>query len=222
MTPEPRGAGQVHAEADTSPGRQTIQTIRHLLDESEQEVVLWIDFGGVICPGLGSGTVAVAELLGTPWEEMYRAADSFARTMGTSGMGPLELGLMTQDAWIDEVLRRCGQPHRAADLPGRFEDVWYSGRTIDRPFYQDLLEVRASGVPMGVLTNSVAEWEGPRRHMVDLDADFDAVVRSHVIHRMKPDPDIFAHAETLLGGAGAVHVLVDDLERNCVGAREAG
>lgn len=200
----------------------TIASLRKIIVTSDSDVVLWIDFGGVICPGTGTATDEVAGLLGTTWVQMYAAADAFAGTLGTFGLGPLELGLIAQDAWIDEVLSRLGSSMRAADLPERFETVWYRGRDIDWPFYRALLELRAERVAVGVLTNSVAEWEGPRCRMVDLDADLDAVVRSHVIHRMKPDPEMFSYAEGVLGGPGVTHVLVDDLARNCQGARNVG
>jgi putative hydrolase of the HAD superfamily len=207
---------------DRTPGERTLDELRSLLAQTDREIVVWIDFGGVLCPGLGTGMSEVARLLGAPWNSVAAAAQDIARDHGTTGMGPLELGLMRQDDWIDAVLGRLGSSRRAVDLSERFEDVWYRGRTIDRPFYDGLVEIRRSGVPLGVLTNSVAEWEMPRRRMVDLDADFDAIVRSHLVQRMKPHPDIFAHAETLLGGGDAQHVLVDDLERNCVGARNVG
>ena len=196
--------------------------IHEMLERSDREVVLWIDFGGVISPSVGGSASGVAHLLGATWPEVYAASDDFARTLGTTGLGPLELGLLSQDAWVDEVLERLGSSLRADRLPERFEDVWYRGRGIDEEFYRALLGIRGSGVSMGVLTNSVAEWEQPRRRMVDLDTDFDAVVRSHVVGLMKPDPGIFAYAQRQLGGLGALHVLVDDLERNCVGARAVG
>lgn len=76
---------------------------------------------------------------------------------------------------------------------------------------------------IGLLSNSGsrAELDGcvaPGR----LDALFDEVMSSGEISLMKPQPEVFAYAAAKLGALPEECIMVDDMERYCRGAEEAG
>lgn len=192
------------------------------MSEYKSDYVVWCDFGGVISPDLGGSLDRVAASIGVRWADIAAAADRVAEPMGLRGLQPLELGLIAQDEWADRVSEVLTESHVLSGSLRGFDAHWYQGRVLDQELLAGLAELRAAGVPVGMLTNSVLEWEPHRAVLLGEEERFDAVLRSHEVQLAKPDPAVFAHAETMLGEPAAVRLLIDDLEENCAGAEAVG
>jgi putative hydrolase of the HAD superfamily len=184
---------------------------------------VWCDFGGVLTPPIDEAAAAIAAEAGVPWPILWAAVGRVAARAGLTGLGPLELGRMSQREWGAQV--EAELPRRVVsrvDL-GDWGNHWYRGRSINRPLIAELRRLQTDGVAVGLLTNSVAEWEPLRSRMLGGDVDlFVAVVRSHEIGIAKPDPAIFDHADSLRLGTPERTVLIDDTHQNCQAARGRG
>jgi putative hydrolase of the HAD superfamily len=183
--------------------------------------VLWADFGGVLTPPVREAAARVSAASGVPWPELAEAAEQVAAELGLHGLGPLELGILTQREWADRLTARLVATPRT-DL-GRWDEHWYTDRPLDRVLVDELRRIAGRGVRVGLLTNSVAEWERHRTRMLAGVDVFAAAVRSHETGLAKPDPAIFRHADRVLPApAGTRAVLVDDLPDNCAAAERNG
>ncbi|GGL45898.1 HAD family hydrolase [Nocardia jinanensis] len=188
---------------------------------AEQPIaVLWCDFGGVLTPPVTEAAARIARAAGIPWPVLWRAIDAVASDLGLRGMAPLERGLLSQAEWGSRV--EAALPIRPAIELGDWGEHWYRDRPVNTPLLAALARLRDSGVRIGMLTNSVREWEPYRERMLrDHVRVFDAVVRSHERAIAKPDPRIFAVAEEHLPSGGAA-LLLDDGAVNCRAARDFG
>ena len=82
--------------------------------------------------------------------------------------------------------------------------------------------LRDEGLRMALLTNNVREWEPHWRAMAPIDDLFALVVDSAYVGMRKPDREIYDLTVERLGVPAHECLFVDDLERNCDAAREAG
>jgi putative hydrolase of the HAD superfamily len=83
--------------------------------------------------------------------------------------------------------------------------------------------LRADGYRTALVTNNVREGSARWRAMLPIDELFDVVVDSSAVGMRKPNPAIFLHTLSLLGGIPPERaVFLDDVEGNLVGARLAG
>ncbi|MEN2738822.1 HAD family phosphatase [Microbacterium sp. X-17] len=179
---------------------------------------VWCDFGGVLTPPIADAAAEVARAAGVPWDRIWRAIDEVAAAEGLHGMQPLELGVLSQAAWGARVEEALGV-RPAIDLR-EWDRHWYRDRPVDAALLDVLAGLRRRGIGVGLLTNSVREWEPHRARLLRGYADvFQAVVRSHEVALAKPDPRIFAHAASLLPGPT---LLIDDSAENCRAARAVG
>ena len=105
---------------------------------------------------------------------------------------------------------------------GAWGDHWYRRRCVNRELAAELTRIRSSGIPLGLLTNSVREWEPHRARILADGPPFDAFVRSHELGVAKPSPGIYRHAESLLPAAHGVPLLIDDVFENCAAASRRG
>jgi len=182
--------------------------------------VVWCDFGGVLTPPMTDATERFARVAGVEWEELRIAIAQVAARLGSEGMLPLELGAIGQAEW--GLMVEAALPVQPAIRLAEWDRYWYLDRPLDGDLLGALGRLRERGVAVGMLTNSVREWEPHRVRMLGPHAGaFDAVVRSHEVGLAKPDPRIFALAdEQLPPGGGAM--LIDDLDGNCRAARAFG
>ncbi|PRY65432.1 putative hydrolase of the HAD superfamily [Glaciihabitans tibetensis] len=192
------------------------------LDSAKPLDVVWCDFGGVLTPHLDEAIGHVVEASGVPWPVLMAAAGEVARELGVTGLGPLELGLLSQQEWGARVAHALPPEQKSRVDLGRWDEYWYRDRPVNVELLEMLGELAATGVRIGMLTNSVAEWEPHRGRMLAGVTVFDAYVRSHEIGIAKPDPRIYAHADTVLAPSGGRVVLIDDLTANCEAAEANG
>jgi len=86
-----------------------------------------------------------------------------------------------------------------------------------------LTSLRAQGRKLGLLTNGFSETHREKIALLQLTDAFDAIFIADEVGMLKPDPLLFAHACTTLGGAPARSVMVGDrYDRDVRGAMEAG
>jgi len=184
--------------------------------------VIWCDFGGVLTPHLDEAIGHVVDASGVPWDVLMAAAGRVAAQLGVTGLGPLELGLLSQQEWGDRVAAALPREHSSRIDLGLWDHYWYRDRPVNSELLDVLAEFAATGVRIGMLTNSVAEWEPHRARMLAGVTVFDAFVRSHQVGIAKPDPRIYVRADLELPPRGGQVVLVDDLAANCAAADANG
>ena len=183
--------------------------------------VLWCDFGGVLTPPVHEAAARVSAASGVPWTELAAAAEEVAAELGLHGFAPLERGILSQREWADRLTTHLAVSPRI-DL-GRWDEHWYADRPLDRMLIEELQRIADRGVPVGLLTNSVAEWERHRARMLAGIDVFTRTVRSHEAGLAKPDPAMYRHADTVLPTpAGTRALLVDDQADNCAAAERHG
>jgi putative hydrolase of the HAD superfamily len=181
--------------------------------------VVWCDVGGVLTGPLSGPVSAIERASGLSWSELATAMQTVARDEGLTGLGPLELGRLTQREWGARMAAVLPRPP-AVDL-GDFGRHWYAGHRVEPAMVAELRRLRGEGARVGLLTNSVAEWEPLRLELLGDLGDMDAALKSHEIGLAKPDPRIYAAGDQLLPPASGA-VLVDDIAVNTAAARAHG
>jgi putative hydrolase of the HAD superfamily len=190
------------------------------MDESEVRVV-WCDFGGVLTSPIADAANEVAAAAGLTWDQLWQGITDVAHGMGLEGMQPLELGMLSQTEWGARVTRQLPLDHQPRIDLGSWDDHWYRGRHLDGELLDELRRIRRGGTRVGMLTNSVREWEPHRAKLLN-DSEFDAIVRSHEIRLAKPDPAIYRYAGALLEAPPEQTLLIDDSDANCLAAAARG
>lgn len=186
-----------------------------------KDLALWTDFGGVVTASVDTTFRSFCERNGVPLHALKEAMRLVGAAHGTDSMGVLDIPLLDETTWAHEVERELDQTFGiVADLEN-FGDRWFDGRPANHDWIQQLTDFRSRGWFVGLLTNLPPSWERHRRYMIDDDC-FDAMVRSYEVGTRKPEPEMFRLAADKAGRAPAACVLVDDLERNCVGAEAVG
>lgn len=82
--------------------------------------------------------------------------------------------------------------------------------------------LRDEGHRMALLTNNVREWEPRWRAIAPIDDIFELVIDSASVGMRKPDAEIYELTLRRLGVPASACLFVDDLQRNCDAARDAG
>ena len=86
-----------------------------------------------------------------------------------------------------------------------------------------LRALRGRGKRLGLVTNGFSETHREKIALLRLGEFFDAVFIADEVGMLKPDPLLFAHACTTMGGSPSRSAMVGDrYERDVRGAREAG
>ncbi|WP_220507182.1 HAD family hydrolase [Amycolatopsis dendrobii] len=185
------------------------------------EIAVWTDFGGVLTPPVAETFRTFEQRFGVPRHALQEAMAAVGRAYGTDAMGPLDIPLVDEATWAKEVEQVLADEYGlVADLSD-FGAGWFEGRPPNHSWVACLRILRRRGVFVGMLSNMPPAWEPLWRRMVS-ESEFDAVVVSHLAGSRKPQREIFELAARTAGLPGERCVLVDDLERNCEGARAAG
>jgi epoxide hydrolase-like predicted phosphatase len=152
----------------------------------------------------------------TVMRRWVRAA--YADGADASPVHALERGECTNEeferALAGELVLVTGGPVASTGLLTRM----FAGSRPDEAMIALFRELRAVGVPTGMLSNS---WGGeyPRELFLEL---FDAVVISSEVGMRKPEPRIFLHAAQLLGLHPAECIFIDDIGANVAAAEQVG
>jgi putative hydrolase of the HAD superfamily len=184
-------------------------------------LAVWTDFGGVLTPPVQETFDSFEARFGVPQHALKEAMAEVGRAYGTDSMGPLDIPLVDEATWAKQVEQVLADGYGLDVDLSDFGARWFDGRPANKEWVAHLLSLRRRGVFVGMLSNMPPEWEPHWRRMVSRDL-FDAVVLSHDTGSRKPERGIFEAAEKAAGLAAGQCVLIDDLEKNCLGARACG
>jgi putative hydrolase of the HAD superfamily len=178
------------------------------------------DFGGVLTGPLLNGFVGYQHRTGITLEDLGRALQASAERTGAHPLFVLERGEISEEEFLRRVERELPG---GARLEG-FRETYFEHLEPNEPMIGYMRELRDRGLRMALLTNNVREWETLWRAKIpDLDEVFELVVDSAFVGMRKPEPGIYELTLDRLGDVTAEEcVFVDDLEPNCVAARELG
>ncbi|MGW3342179.1 HAD family hydrolase [Nonomuraea rubra] len=183
---------------------------------------VWTDFGGVLTPPVGETFSDFCTRTGLPPGPLLTAVANVTARYGTDDfMLPLDTPLVTEDEWLRQIAAELAAQGIEAPMIS-FADAWFDGRRTNAEWLAQLHRVRERGLFVGMLSNMPPAWEEHWRRMVPPEGVFDDVVNSAQVGCRKPDPEIFELAAARAGVPAGQCVLVDDLAKNCAGARTAG
>lgn len=186
------------------------------MESMGRRTALLIDFGGVLT---------------TPIVDAFRALSVEAKLEPDEALGALATHEQARAALVEHEIGRLDDEgfERAfaaalTEAGGRMEADGLLARLAehmdpDEPMIELVREVRRSGVPVALVSNSLGRNCYAR---VDLDELFDVTVISGRVGVRKPSRQIFSIACERLGVSPEECVLVDDLEHNLVGAARLG
>jgi putative hydrolase of the HAD superfamily len=180
------------------------------------------DFGGVLTSPLINSFAAFQDNSGISLEALGIAMAAIATRDGASPLFELETGRMTEAAFLraleSELSAQLGREIEMKGFGERyFEHLHPNDRVIDY-----MRALRDRGYRMAICTNNVREWEPLWRSMLPVDEIFSVVVDSGFVGVRKPEPRIYELTLERLGVAPRAALLLDDIELNCVAARELG
>ncbi|WP_067502110.1 HAD family phosphatase [Actinoplanes sp. TFC3] len=182
---------------------------------------VWTDFGGVLTPPTGETLRVFCAGAGLEPAQLTAAMAAVGAHYGTDAMAPLDTPLVTEQEWARQVEAELAATGVHADLSD-FGSRWFAGRPANAAWVQWLRAARSRGVFVGMLSNMVPAWDKQWRKMIPQPDVFDDLVMSFQVGTRKPEPAIFALAAERAGVAPHECVLVDDLLKNCDGARAQG
>ncbi|MFF2729100.1 HAD-IA family hydrolase [Streptomyces sp. NPDC058008] len=184
---------------------------------------VWTDYGGVL--EVPSTKVTVANFcakIGIAPAQLLAAMTKVADGHGVDLLAPLDTPLITQGEWSEQVRAALradeGVEVDLSDFPAR----WFEGRSANEPWIGHLRRLVTRGVFVGLMSNMVPAWDEHWRRVVEPEGLFAELVMSFQVGSRKPETGIFRVAERRTGFLPRECVLVDDIEKNCAGAREAG
>ncbi len=184
--------------------------------------VVWADFGGVLTPPVGTALRRVADAAGIPATELLAGIRRLADRAGWDLLEPLERGLISQAEWGRRLAAELAPRWIPRIDLGDFGDYWYADRPFNTALYDELVGLREQGVRLGMLTNSVREWEAHRAAMIPDQTVFDHVIKSHELGVRKPEAEIYRLAEEAFGVPRGGCLLIDDTVANCSAAAARG
>jgi putative hydrolase of the HAD superfamily len=185
---------------------------------------VWTDFGGVLTPPISVTFGAFCEKMNIPGEPLLAAILKVTATYGTDDvMLPIDTPLVTEEEWLAQIGQVLYEDSglRLGKLT-TLADAWFGDRPVNQPWLDRLRQLRDQGVFVGMISNMVPTWDAHWRRMVDPAANFDGVVLSFQAGHRKPAREIFELAVEQSGIAADHSLFVDDLPKNCDGARAVG
>lgn len=177
---------------------------------------LLIDFGGVLTRPISAAFGALAREAGLEPGTALRllATHEGARV----ALAEHEVGRLDDAGFEDAFAAALAEAGGAVEPRGLLSRLG-AHLDLDEPMIALVREVRAAGVPVALVSNSLGSDCYAR---VDLDELFDIAVISGEVGVRKPSRRIYAIACERLGVAPQECLLVDDLEHNLVGAARLG
>lgn len=180
------------------------------------------DFGGVLTTPLAGSFQTFADQSGIELATLGQALAALHQRDGVHPLHELECGRITETAFVEGLRRSLSELlGRDVDLAAFAETLW-EGLFPNEPMIAFMASLRAGGYRMALLTNNVREWELRWRALAPIDDIFELVIDSAFVGVRKPDPAIYELTVTGLGLPASECLFIDDIEVNCIGAREAG
>jgi putative hydrolase of the HAD superfamily len=180
------------------------------------------DFGGVLTSPLLDSFAAFQDSSGISLEDLGTAMAAIAERRGSNPLFDLEIGRMTEAAFLrelsDELTSRLG---REVEMHG-FGERYFEHLHPNTRMIEYMRELRDRGYRMAICTNNVREWEQLWRAKLPVDEIFGVVVDSGFVGVRKPDSAIYELTLDRLDVSASAALLVDDIEANCTAARDLG
>ncbi len=130
-----------------------------------------------------------------------------------------ETGLVTSDEFHSEFCSATNSTIEKEVLLSSISDIFYP----NRPIIPLIAQLRAVGVPMGILSNTCsAHWEFVLARYTFLQHFFDPYILSYEVNSMKPDSKIYHRALEAAGCGVQKCFFVDDRPENVEGAVREG
>lgn len=147
------------------------------------------------------------------WREFAAALPEDQQGVASELNRSYDAGFISTGQFVDQITDLTGQS------PPSVEQSPLPVKNLDLLKYIDLLR---QDYKIGMLSNIASDWITDNFLTSDEQALFDDMIFSHHVRLIKPDLAIFELAATRLGVEPEDCLMVDDLERNCDGARRAG
>jgi putative hydrolase of the HAD superfamily len=180
------------------------------------------DFGGVLTSPLIGSFIAFQEAEGVPLEELGKAMAQVGAERGVNPLFELETGRLSEAEFLsaigDQLSRQLGRTVNMDD----FGERYFAALSPNEILIGYMRELRGRGYRMAICTNNVREWERRWRAMLPVDEIFDVVVDSAFVGTRKPEPRIYELTLERLNVEAGAAVFIDDIEINCVAARDLG
>lgn len=185
---------------------------------SDADRGLLLDYGGVLTTPVGASFAAWEQARGlAPGRVLELVLAAYDERDGGL-IGALERGEIDDEAFDARLVELLAHDGWTVE-PGTVLEGLFAGMRPAGTLWDLAGQVRATGVPTGLLSNS---W-GTGLYPVDrLRATFDTLVISAEVGLRKPDPAIFELAAEWLGVAPQGCVFVDDLAHNVRAAERVG
>ena len=180
------------------------------------------DFGGVLTTPLEGSFQAFADASGIPLEAIAEALVAIHERDGRHPLYELECGRVSEPDFMADVAATLASALGRDVAMHDFTARYFAGLKPNVPIIELMARLGDEGYRMALLTNNVREWEPYWRAMAPIDDLFELVVDSAFVGMRKPDREIYDLTVARLGVAAHECLFVDDLERNCDAAREAG
>ena len=131
----------------------------------------------------------------------------------------LDAGLINQDEYYDLYEKITNQ-----SIPNQLKnDIIYKNKvSISKQMINLIKNIKSQGYKTGLLSNVSEKLYKEIIKTNMQDNLFDTSVFSFNIHLIKPDPEIFTYTARKLDEKPDSCLMIDDLERNCQGAKSAG
>lgn len=189
------------------------------------------DFGGVLTTPLLHSFLAFQDRTGISGESLGSAMQRIYERDGEHPLYELEKGHMSEDDFLATLRSELAvELGHEPEMHG-FKEIYFEALHPNEPMIELMRDAKAAGYRMALLTNNVREWEPLWRSMLPVDEIFELVVDSAFVAMRKPEPEIYTLTLERLRelDAGALGDLtygecafIDDIEVNCVAARELG
>lgn len=184
---------------------------------------VWTDFGGVLTPPIGHTMAKFCAKKNLDQDALFSAIIKVTQSFGTDDyMEPIDTPLVTEQEWLRQIGDILVAEHGIQGVyPATLADDWFDGRETNLAWVAQLRRLRDRGLFVGMLSNMVPTWDAHWRRMVDAGELFDDLVLSFEVGLRKPAREIFELAAKRAGVPPEQCLLIDDIPKNCEGARAA-
>lgn len=187
---------------------------------------IWFDFGGVLSPPIEEMFDIYHNKTGISPNRLKEAMLDVANTMNMPMLAPIENAVLTDSEWGGALRKSLQKLYPNLDTTKaeleNFGKQWFAGIKANFVMIWLFKNLKKQGYQLGILTNNVVEWEQEWKGMIDLDEYVDFIVDSCKFSCRKPDKGFFVIAEQTAGTVGHENILIDDVEENCLSAKENG
>jgi len=188
--------------------------------------IVWFDFGGVLSPSISDLFISYFLKTGIQPKDLQLAMKQVADDMNMDILTPIEKGIITENEWGYKLRKKLIINIPETDLSNadleNFGRQWFKNIQPNKIMIDVFCRVKSAGIKTGILTNNVYEWGPYWKKVIGIHDLADHVIDSCKIKFRKPEPEIFRIAEEKSGFQPGECLLIDDIEGNCIAAKNIG